>query len=117
MKTTMTTPRGWLPGRESSPASAAGNSSGKSSSPAMRKLEHAAKEFEGILLASVWQAWNKSDQMGNQSDPIGKSMTGMGIEMASTAIAEKGGVGIARMIVNALKGEVTGQSGNRLKNS
>lgn len=113
----MTAGQGSHFGRQTSAASTAGNDLGKASSPAMRKLEHAAQEFEGILLASVWRAWNKSDQMGNPSDPIGSSMTGMGIEMASMALAEKGGLGIARMIVNALKGEVAGQSGNRLKNS
>jgi Rod binding domain-containing protein len=77
----------------------------------MRELEHAAREFEGILLASVWQAWNKSDRMGNLHDPINDSMTGMGIEMASMAIAQKGGIGIAQMIVKSLQKEVTGQTG------
>lgn len=80
--------------------------------PGLRKLEHAAAEFEGILLSSLWQAWNKSDQMGNEQDPIAVSMTAMGTEMASIAMAEKGGIGIARMIVNSLKGKVNGQPGN-----
>jgi Rod binding domain-containing protein len=86
-------------------------SSSLSSNPTMRKLQNAAREFEGILLANLWQAWNKSDQLGDENDPIGDSMTGMGIEMASMAMAEKGGVGIARMIVNSLKGEVNGRLG------
>lgn len=81
-------------------------------SPAMRKLENAAGEFEGILLASVWQAWNRSDRMGTTHDPINDSMTGMGIEMASIAMAEKGGIGIAKMIVNSLKAEVGGRGKN-----
>ncbi len=82
----------------------------------MRKLEHAAAEFEGILLSSLWRAWDKSDRMGNRHDAIGDSMTAMGMEMASIAMAEKGGIGIARMIVNSLKGEVAGQPENRVKN-
>lgn len=77
--------------------------------PTMRKLENAAREFEGILLASVWQAWNKCDRMGTQHDPINDSMTGMAIQMASIAMAEKGGIGIARMIVKSLQKEVTGR--------
>lgn len=81
-------------------------------SPMMRKLETAAQEFEGILMASLWQAWNKSDRMGTRHDPIGNSMTGMGIEMASIAMAKNGGIGIARMIVNSLTKEVAGQHGN-----
>lgn len=84
----------------------------KAPSPGLRKLEHAADEFEGILLSSLWQAWNKSDQMGTEHDPIGDSMTAIGTEMASIALAEKGGIGIARMIVNSLKGKVNGQPGN-----
>lgn len=111
METGMVAGQAWRTAREQQALSSAGSVSSKTSNPTMRKLEHAATEFEGILLASVWQAWNKSDRMGNQHDPIGDSMTGMGIEMASMAMAEKGGIGIARMIVNSLKKEVTGQPG------
>ncbi len=81
-------------------------------SPEMRKLKKAAREFEGILLASVWQAWNQSDRMGNAHDRINDSMTTMGIEMTSIAMAEKGGIGIAKMIVDSLKAEVSGRRKN-----
>lgn len=79
--------------------------------PGMRKLENAAREFEGIMLASVWKAWNQSNQLGNPQDAIGASMTSMGLEMAAMAMARKGGFGLAKMIVNSLKGDVTGQTG------
>jgi Rod binding domain-containing protein len=77
--------------------------------PGMQKLENAAREFEGIMLASVWRAWNQSNQLGNPQDEIGSAMTGMGLEMAAMAIGQKGGFGLAKMIVNSLKGDVTGQ--------
>jgi Rod binding domain-containing protein len=76
----------------------------------LQKLENAAREFEGIMMASVWRDWNKSNQMGNPQDEIGSSMTGMSMEMAAIAMAEKGGFGLAKMIINSLKGDVTGQS-------
>jgi Rod binding domain-containing protein len=78
--------------------------------PGLQKLENAAREFEGVLMASLWQAWNKSNQFGNPQDEIGSSMTGMSMEMAAIAMAEKGGFGLARMIVNSLKRDVA-QSG------
>ncbi len=95
-------------------AAASGLSGGDASgapNPGLQKLENAARAFEGILMASVWRAWNKSNQMGNPQDEIGSSMTGMGMEMAAMAMAENGGFGLAKMIVNSLKGDVAGQSG------
>jgi hypothetical protein len=56
-------------------------------------------------------AWNQSNQLGNPQDEIGSSMTSMGLEMAAMAMARKGGFGLAKMIVNSLKGDVTGQTG------
>jgi len=91
-------------------STAAGGGSGSGMpSPGMQKLENAAREFEGIMLASVWRAWNQSNQLGNPQDEIGSAMTGMGLEMAAMAIGQKGGFGLAKMIVNSLKGDVTGQ--------
>lgn len=78
--------------------------------PGLQKLENAAREFEGVLMASVWQAWNKSNQFGNPQDEIGSSITGMSLEMAAIAMAEKGGFGLARMIVKSLKGTITEQN-------
>jgi Rod binding domain-containing protein len=92
---------------------ASGSSGGAASGTAgagMQKLENAAREFEGVMMASIWRAWNKSNQMGNPQDEIGSSMTGMSMEMAAIAMAEKGGFGLAKMIVNSLKGDVAGQS-------
>ena len=78
--------------------------------PGLQRLENAAREFEGVLMASVWREWNKSNQFGNPQDEIGSSITGMSMEMAAIAIAEKGGFGLAKMIVNSLKGDFAGQS-------
>ena len=91
-------------------ATSGGVSSG-ASNRGMQKLENAAREFEGILLASVWRAWTKSNQMGNPQDEIGSSMTSMGMEMAAMAMARRGGFGLAKMIVSSLKGDVNGQGG------
>ena len=88
---------------------AGGSGSGAPPSQGMQKLGNAAREFEGIMLASVWRAWNQSDQLGNPQDEIGSAMTGMGLEMAAMAIGRKGGFGLAKMIVNSLKGDVAGQ--------
>lgn len=91
-------------------SSAGVGTTGGTSNPALQKLENAAREFEGVLMASVWREWNKSNQFGNPQDEIGSSMTGMSMEMAAIAMAEKGGFGLAKMIVNSLKGDVAGQN-------
>ena len=96
--------------QQDSAGAASGGAGGGAVSPGMRKLENAAREFEGIMLASVWKAWNQSNQMGNPQDAIGTSMTSMGLEMAAMAMARKGGFGLAKMIVNSLKGDVPGQT-------
>jgi Rod binding domain-containing protein len=90
--------------------SAGAGTTGGAANPALQKLEKAAREFEGVMMASVWREWNKSNQFGNPQDEIGSSMTGMSMEMAAIAMAEKGGFGLAKMVVNSLKGDVTGQS-------
>jgi len=78
---------------------------------AFQKLENAARDFEGILLASLWRAWNQSNPFGDSPEEIGSSMTDMSMEMAAMAIARKGGIGLAKIIVDSLKKDVVGQEG------
>jgi peptidoglycan hydrolase FlgJ len=68
----------------------------------MEKLAKVAKQFEGILLSTLLQEVQKSTLdpsaagLGAGSD----TLRSLGTEAVATAIAQKGGLGIARMIVN-----------------
>ncbi len=68
----------------------------------MQKLTKVAKQFEGILLSTLLQEIQKgtldpSDAgLGAGSD----TLRSLGTEAVAEAIAQKGGLGIARMIVN-----------------
>jgi Rod binding domain-containing protein len=68
----------------------------------MQKLTKVAKQFEGVLLSTLLQEVQKgtldpSDAgLGAGSD----TLRSLGTEAVAEAIAQKGGLGIARMIVN-----------------
>ena len=68
----------------------------------LQKLSRAAKQFEGILLTSLLQEVQKGtlDQSGGGLGGGSETLRSLGTEAVAQAIAEKGGLGIARMIVN-----------------
>jgi Rod binding domain-containing protein len=79
------------------------NLSGKPDAEArMQKLTKVAKQFEGVLLSTLLQEVQKGTLdpseagLGAGSD----TLRSLGTEAVAEAIAQKGGLGIARMIVN-----------------
>ena len=73
------------------------------------KLHNAAKDFEAILIDSLWSSMKKGSLGGDdqsQDDPIGDSFTDLGMQMASRAIADAGGLGIGKMIVKSLQAKI-----------
>jgi Rod binding domain-containing protein len=78
-------------------------------SPQEAKLRQAGKDFEAILIDSLWSSMKKGSLGGdeNQDDPISDSLTGLGMEMASRAIANAGGLGIGNMIVKNLEAKIS----------
>lgn len=75
------------------------------SNPQTRKLYKACQQFEGILISNLWSEMDQGISMTDSdsgSDPGASTMQGLGIQSAAMGIAEAGGVGIARMLYQAL---------------
>jgi len=68
----------------------------------MQKLNTVAKQFEGVLLASLLQEVQKGslDSSEGGLGPGSETLRSLGTEAVAQALAQKGGLGIARMIVN-----------------
>lgn len=67
------------------------------------KLKKAALDFESILLASWLQGMQEmvkslAGSEGDQMDPGADTLAAWGTQAISKALAERGGVGIARML-------------------
>jgi Rod binding domain-containing protein len=77
---------------------------GPSSSPQNRKLFEACQQFEGLLIANLWGEMEQGASMsGLESDDPGASTAqGLGIQSAAMAIAHSGGMGLARMLYQAV---------------
>jgi Rod binding domain-containing protein len=73
-------------------------------SPQARKLRMAATEFESMLLSSWWSAMKQSGLPGGEdaSDPGKETLDQMGMQAMSAAVANGGGIGIAKMLVHVL---------------
>jgi Rod binding domain-containing protein len=68
----------------------------------MQKLARVATQFEGVLLSSLLQEVQK-DMLGSSEAGLGggsETLRSLGTEAVAQALAQKGGLGIARMIVN-----------------
>jgi len=80
-------------------------SSGQAAEPApgspLQKLGKAAQEFEGILLSSWLEEAQKSslDPDGAGQDAGSETLRSLGNQAVAQALAQRGGVGIAQMIV------------------
>ena len=67
----------------------------------MAKLTRVAKQFEGVLLASLLQEVQKG-ALDSSEGGLGagsETLRSLGTEAVAQALAQKGGLGIARMIV------------------
>ncbi|MBZ5628023.1 MAG: rod-binding protein [Acidobacteriia bacterium] len=65
------------------------------------KLRKAASEFESILLSSLWKSM-KTTVAGADDSGAGETLSDLGIQAVSSALARAGGLGIAKLIVRAL---------------
>jgi hypothetical protein len=73
------------------------------STPQTRKLYKDCQQFEGVLIANLWNEMDEGVSMTDfGSDPGASTMQGLGIESAATSVATSGGVGIARILYDAL---------------
>jgi hypothetical protein len=68
-----------------------------------RKLYKECQQFEGVLIANLWSEMDEGISMTDfGSDPGAGTMEGLGIETAANSIATAGGLGIARVLYDAL---------------
>jgi Rod binding domain-containing protein len=70
------------------------------------KLRKAAREFESILISSLWKSM-KTTVAGEDDSGANETLNDVGIQAASSAIARAGGLGIAKLIVRALDNSET----------
>jgi Rod binding domain-containing protein len=71
------------------------------------KLSKAAREFESILLASWLEKMQQSFGGAENQDPAHDTISGLGTQAIATALAERGGIGIARMLIKQLSPPAT----------
>ena len=73
------------------------------STPQARKLYKECQEFEGVLIANLWSEMDEGVSMTDSgSDPGVSTMQGLGIESAAKSVAAAGGLGMARILYDAL---------------
>lgn len=76
----------------------------RQTSPCPPKLEKAAQEFEGMLLADLLKFGNEEAQQGGELDLTSSNYEDLRNQAVATALARNGGIGIARMLVEKLHG-------------
>jgi hypothetical protein len=73
------------------------------STPQTRRLYKECQQFEGVLIANLWSELDQGVSMTDLgSDPGAMTMQGLGIESAANGIAMAGGLGLARILYDAL---------------
>jgi Rod binding domain-containing protein len=86
--------------------------------PPAGKTEKAAREFESVLLTSLFDSLQKSfafDAQDNDGTPGAGDYRLMGTRALAEAVSEHGGIGIARLILKHLQGpEVPGKEGTKV---
>ena len=103
-----------------STVSASAQSAGPPSEAYAKRVTHAARQFEAVLLNNLLGSLEHSFSAlpGKQPDAIADDYHGMGMQALAATLAARGGVGIANMIVRNLlhtKGQVSGVSGEATK--
>ena len=88
-------------------------------SPPLGKGEKAARDFEAILLTSLMDSLQKTfSGVAEDPTPGANDYRLMGTQALASAIAERGGIGIARLILSHLptpKVPARGEPGSVLK--
>jgi len=72
----------------------------------IQKLTKAAQEFEGVLLSTLLEEFQKSslDPSGASQGAGSETLRSLGTQAVAQALAARGGLGIARMIVHHFGG-------------
>jgi Rod binding domain-containing protein len=86
--------------------------------PAYRKLRKAAQDFEGLLIAELWdQSSTDYSSLPGETQTAGPdTLKSLAIQTMSVALAQRGGLGIARMLVRQLEPSLNrGQAGGKIK--
>jgi Rod binding domain-containing protein len=79
----------------------------------VRKLDQAAQAFEGILIGTLWKSLEKDPLFSSQNaDPGAGTMGSLGLRAVSSAIAARGGLGLAKMIEQELSPALGGTHAN-----
>jgi Rod binding domain-containing protein len=94
------------------PASAAGATSGAAHATATdspEEIAKAASQFESLLISQLLQSARGSDGeswMGTDANEAGATLTEMSEQALSSALASKGGLGLAKLINTGLQKSV-----------
>jgi Rod binding domain-containing protein len=83
----------------------AASANGAPETPAHRKLRKAAQDFEGILISKLLEDFKVGSSSLTGDTPLAGSDTlnSVAIQTLSTALASRGGLGIAQMLVHQLE--------------
>ena len=69
------------------------------------KIEHAAKQFESLLIGQILKSMHEagsSGWMGGGEDQSGESAMELAEEQFAQALASRGGLGLSRLIIQGL---------------
>jgi Rod binding domain-containing protein len=69
------------------------------------KIEHAAKQFESLLIGQILKSMHEagsSGWMGGGEDPSSESAMELAEEQFAQALASRGGLGLSHMIIQGL---------------
>jgi len=79
----------------------------------MQKLKKAAQEFEGVLLSTWLEEMQRGslDSSGTAQGAGAETLRSLGTQAVAQALAQRGGLGIARMIVHHFRNAVGGAGG------
>jgi Rod binding domain-containing protein len=81
-----------------------GNETAETASQSARRLRKSAQEFEAILLQSWLEKMNHSFVGSSDSqDAAHDTLSSLGTQAIATALAARGGIGIARMLLRQLQ--------------
>lgn len=81
-------------------------SSGTNSEPNPKRVQDAAQQFEAMLLQQMLKSARDSgsgDWDGSSEDPTGSSMSEMAEQQFAQLLASKGGLGLAKLVVDGLE--------------
>ena len=85
-----------------------------------KKIENAAKQFESLLIGQILKSMHESGSeswLGSGEDASGDSAMELAEEQFAQAIASRGGLGLAKLIMKGLATRSEGDNVSGLQNS